>query len=409
VTDDITVRTAVADDWDEIYRMVAAAFNEDGDDDAAMAERSLFEPDRCLLAIQDGRIVGTAGVLTRRLAVPGATVPAGHVSMIAVAPTARRRGLLNRFIGRQFEDIRAAGEPIAALWASEGRIYQRYGYACATRRLGLTIDTREVRLTPDDSARSGRLIAAPPADLRDAMTKIYELVYAGRPGWSERAPNHWDHRLADPKSKRRGTSALRAVVHEGEQGMDGYALWRARNMWDDSGPNGDVQIVEQVAGSPEAYLALWRFLLSVDLTRTTSAAFCAIDEPLFFLVNEPRRLGARAADALWLRIVDLPAALSNRRYATNVDLVFEVTDDVVPSNAGRWRLTGSPESATCRSTADEPDLACDIRPLAAAYLGDAPLAGFAAAGLVRELRPGAAALASTAFGWHKAPSSIEVF
>ncbi len=422
MTDDITMRTAVADDWDAIYAMVAAAFNADGDVDASAAERPLFEPDRCRLAIRSGQIVGSAGILTRRLAVPGATVPTGHVTMIAVSPTARRRGLLTRFIGQQFVDIRAAGEPIAALWASEGRIYQRYGYACATRRMSLTVDTREVRLTntagsagsatlaePTNVAEPGRLVAAPPADLRDTLTKLYEPAYAQRPGWSERAPNHWDHRLADPEAQRRRASARRAVIHEGEQGPDGYALWRVRNDWDDSGPAGEVQVMELVALSPQAYAGLWGFILGMDLTRTATAWACALDEPLFFMVNEPRRLAARVADALWLRIIDLPAALAARRYATDVDLVFEVTDDVLPANAGRWRLTGSPEAATCTSTMDEPDLACDIRQLAAAYLGDASLAGFAAAGLVRELRSGAADLASTAFGWHRLPSSIEVF
>ncbi len=183
----------------------------------------------------------------------------------------------------------------------------------------------------------------------------------------------------------------------------------SRNTWDDSGPAGEVRLDELVATSPEAYAALWEFILGMDLTRTAKAWACALDEPLFFMVNEPRRLAARIADALWLRIIDLPAALAARRYATNIDLVFEVTDDILPGNAGRWRLIGSPDAATCTSTMDEPDLACDIRQLAAAYLGDAPLAGLAAAGLVRELRPGAADLASTAFGWHRLPSSIEVF
>ena len=173
-------------------------------------------------------------------------------------------------------------------------------------------------------------------------------------------------------TRRAGAAARRAAGRRsrGVHGPDGYALWRVRSPWDDSGPAGEVQLVEQVTTSPEAYAALWEFLLGMDLTRTATAWACALDEPLFFMVNEPRRLAARIADALWLRIVDLPAALSARRYATNVDLVFEVTDDVLPGNAGRWRLTGSAEAATCTSTMDEPDLACDIRQLAAAYLGE---------------------------------------
>jgi predicted acetyltransferase len=127
------------------------------------------------------------------------------------------------------------------------------------------------------------------------------------------------------------------------------------------------------------------------------------------MVNEPTRLAATMSDALWLRIVDLPAALAARRYATDVDVVLEVTDAEIPENAGRWRLRGSPSSASCEATTDEPDLRCDIRVLGAAYLGREALYALGGAGLVDEVRPGALAKAATAFGWYRAPSSIEVF
>src|SRR5262249_58898992 len=119
--------------------------------------------------------------------------------------------------------------------------------------------------------------------------------------------------------------------------------------------------------------------------------------------------GARRAAALWLRTPAPRAALSARRYAADVDVVIEVSDDWVPENAGRWRLTGSPAGATCTSTVDEPDLACDVRALGAAYLGGTSLHSLAATGQVRELTPGALARASVAFGWLRAPTSIEVF
>jgi predicted acetyltransferase len=107
--------------------------------------------------------------------------------------------------------------------------------------------------------------------------------------------------------------------------------------------------------------------------------------------------------------VDVPGALAARRYATDVDLVIEVADDLVPENAGRWRLTGSATRAHCTSTMDEPDLACDVRALGAAYLGGTPLGALADAAAVRELTPGAVSAASAAFGWHRTPSCVEVF
>ena len=180
-------------------------------------------------------------------------------------------------------------------------------------------------------------------------------------------------------------------MHEGEQGVDGYALWRAQARWGDTGPNGEVRVLEVVTTTPEAYASLWRFLLTVDLTRTVSAWCCAVDEPIQFMVNEPRRLKAGLADGLWLRVMDVPEALAARRYAAHVDVVIEVTDDLIPVNAGRWRLVGGPDGARCESTVDEPDLACDVRALGAAYLGGTPLDALATAGLVREHRPGALA------------------
>ena len=128
MSDDISIEVPAHDDWDAFFRANTAAFNADGDEDTSAAERVLFEPERCLVARRDGEIVGTAGIASRRMCVPGGVVAAGHVTLVSVAPTARRRGVLTRFMRQQFADMRAAGEPIAALWASEGRIYQRFGY-----------------------------------------------------------------------------------------------------------------------------------------------------------------------------------------------------------------------------------------------------------------------------------------
>jgi predicted acetyltransferase len=408
VTDDITISVPSADDWDAYYAASSAAFNEDGDEASAAAERIVFEPERSLMARRDGQIVGTAGIYTRQLSVPGAVVPAAHVTFVAVAVTARRRGVLTRFMRQQFADIAAAREPIAVLWASEGRIYQRFGYGLAARRVSLSVDTREVRLADGLSGR-GRVREGAPGELRDALVKVYDQAYGQRPGWSERSSRNWDNRLADPEQSRHGGSKLRAVVHEDERGVDGYALWRVKGNWNEGGPAGEVSVFEHVATTPESYAALWRFLLTLDLTRTANAWHCAVDEPLQFMVNEPRRLGARLADALWVRLVDLPAALSARRYSTELDVVFEVSDAEIPANSGRWRVTGSPESARCVSTVEPADLAGDVRSLGAAYLGGTPLAALAAGGLVRELQPGALAAATAAFTWHPGPSAIEVF
>lgn len=409
MTRDITIDIASENDWDALYPMMSLAFNEDGDEESARSERAVFEPERTLVARRGEEIVGCAGIYTRRMAVPGTTVPTAHVTMVSVAATARRQGVLTRFMQRQFDDMRAAGEPIAALWASEGRIYQRFGYGLGARRLSMNIDTREVRLT-GPTAVEGILRPASPDEIPKVLADVYGQAYPRRPGWSERHERTWEYRLADSRERRNGATQLQITLHEGGAGVDGYALWRVKSDWDGRGPRGDVRVMEVVTLTATAYRALWQFLLTLDLARSTSAWFTAIDEPLPYLVNEPRRLGLEVGDSLWVRIVDLPAALSARQYSAPVDVVLEVTDDRLPHNAGRWRLTAtSGGGASCVSTMDEPDLACDIRALGAAYLGDNVFGGLAAAGLVREVRPGALAPVAAALAWHRAPSSMEVF
>ncbi|MGV9328974.1 GNAT family N-acetyltransferase [Streptosporangium sandarakinum] len=407
VADDITIEVPTHEDWDDIYSMFSAAINIDGDPQSREAERELFEPARSLVARSGGRVVGTLGCNTRQIAVPGAVIPAAHGCRGAVSPAARRQGLLTKLMRRHFEDARALGEAITLCWASEARIYHRFGYGLSIRRIGLNVNSREVTLPPGKG--TGKIIEGSPADLRDALVKVYDQVYAEQPGWSERTEAHWDYRLADLMSMRAGASALRVVLHEGDGGVDGYALWRVRGNWTGNGPIGQVELVEQVSTTPEAYDALWRFLLTVDLTRSVTTWSCSVDEPLFYWVGEPRQLAAHLCDALWIRVVDVAKALESRRYAAPVDVVIDVTDEFMPVNTGRWRLTGSPESATCVPTSDPADLACDIRALGALYMGGTSIRTLAGTGLVRELTPGALAAAAPAFGWHRAPSAFELF
>jgi len=405
---DHTIETAREDDWPEVYRVVQTAFLDEQNDEVSATERVSIEMDRTLVARRDGDVVGTGSIQTRRLAVPGAVVPAAHVTLVAVVPTARRRGVLTNLMGRLFDDARAAGEPVAVLWASEGRIYQRFGYGLAATSLSLTVDTTEAHLTVPPGG--GRLREGTPASLRDRLVKLYDGVYPGRPGWSERSERHWDFRLADLKEWRRGGAELRAVVHEDDTGdVDGYALWRPFRRWNDSGPAGEVRVVEHVAANPRAYAALWQYLMSVDLTRSVSVWLAAPDEPLLYAVNEPRRLDARLFDALWVRLVDVPAALTARRYAVDLNIVIEVTDAALPTNAGRWRLSATPTGASCDSTMDDPDVSCDVRALGAAYLGGTSLATLAATGQVVEHTPGSIARADASLRWHPAPSSQEIF
>ncbi|MFV2018836.1 GNAT family N-acetyltransferase [Micromonospora sp. LOL_023] len=411
MTDDsLPIRAGVPQDFDPVLELLLAAFHQNPDPDFLVLEREVFEPARSLLATDGDRIVGHAGAYTRELTVPGTVLPAAHVTMVAVAPTHRRRGLLTRLMRRQLRQVRDAGaEPVAVLWASEAGIYPRFGYGMAAQRLELDIDPRQARLAEPDRRDPVALRAGDPDEVRPELAKIYEQVRRSRPGWSGRDDRWWRYLLADTPARQSGQTALRAVLHVGPGGPDGYALWRSASGWNARGPNARVQVIELVAADVPAYTALWRFLTGIDLSRSVVARYAAPDEPLIHLVDNVRQLGAVLADGLWVRLIDVAVALSARRYAAPVDLVIDVTDPLLPENTGSWRLTGDRERARCVPSTDPADLACDVRDLAAAYLGGPSLRVLADAGRVRELRHGALVEASTAFGWDRAPAGIEVF
>jgi predicted acetyltransferase len=300
---------------------------------------------------------------------------------------------------RQLEDIHARGEPVAALWASEGAIYGRFGYGVAARNANLTTRRPSARLAAPPP-RGEPLRAGPAADHVDHMRAVYERIRGARPGMLDRPGAWWQARLNDPESRRNGAQPLQALAVP-----DGYALYAVRPGHDDDGPSGEVTIRELAAATPAAHALLWDFLLDQDLTRTITWALAPADEPLWLRLTDPDAVRLALGAALWVRVVDVPAALSARVYAADPDVVLEVTDAFCPWNAGRYRLAGG----RCEPTDGEPDLALDASALGAAYLGGTLLAELAQAGRVAELRPGALARASAAFRADVAPWCPEIF
>jgi predicted acetyltransferase len=344
-------RIAAEPEAAQILAVVMAGFGEDFDptDDGWVMDR--FEAARSHVAVADGSIVGHAGAYTADLSVPGGTVPAAHVTLVAVAAEHRRRGLLTRLMARQLTEVRDGGrEPLAVLWASEGRIYQRYGYGLATQNASFAADSREISFRRPP-VTAGRLRTSPPTEVAGLLRSVYERVAPHQPGWSSRNDGWWVARLFDPKRRREGASMARATLYHTATGVDGYALWRMRPGFDQGGPCGEVLVIEVVATTTEATVALWRHLFTMDLTRTVRTRHGALHEPLWYLLDDPPRLRVAVADGLWLRVVDVPAARRVRRYAAPVDVVFEVTEDCcrrTPDGTGCGRGPTAPRPA-CRA------------------------------------------------------------
>lgn len=185
----------------------------------------------------------------------------------------------------------------------------------------------------------------------------------------------------------------------------GYALYRLTMKWEGGSSVGHVQVIEAMADSPRAVRELWRFLLELDWIATLRASLLPIDHPLLLLLRTPRRMKLRVGDALWCRLVDVCAALSGRSYASDEEVVFELTDTFLPENAGRWRLAGGDAARTDGNA----DLELNVNELGSVYLGGFTFAELHRAGLVRELRPGALVRADGVFRTDIKPWCPEIF
>lgn len=401
-------------EWDRWFGTVERAFGGALVSSAEEREvwRSVTEHERSIGVWDGDECVGTAGAFTFGLTVPGGdAVSAAGVTMVSVAATHRRRGILTSMMRRQLDDIRSWGQSVALLTASEPGIYGRFGYGVGARQLGAEIDTSRVSVrVPSRDGADGeiRLRFAAPDDARDAIESVYACLVASRPGMLERRPG-WDRKLLnDPPEGREGGSALQCVLARRGEGdaaeTVGYALYRITPTWGSLAvPKGTV-VVDQVAAlDPATNATLWRFLSEIDLTSTVTVKNLPVDDPIQFLVSDVRRSNISVRDSLYVRLVEVGTALAARAYQAPVDVVFEVDDAFCPWNEGRWRLTGGEKGATCERTADAAELSLSVRELATMYLGDTSPASLARAGLVRELRPGALTEASIAFGSPVAP------
>ena len=375
-----------------------------------------LELDRTLGAFDGTTLAGGTGVYSFRMRVPGAMAAVAGVSMVAVFPSHRRRGALTGLMRRQLSDIAERGEAVAALFASETEIYGRYGYGRASWHLTLKLGRGAGRLAaaaPADPALRVRITE--PRSAHAEMGKVYELAMAERPGLYARTEPWWERLTHGPDSD--ADPLTRCVLAEDDSGPRGYALFNSDGRWEPGTflPDGEMNVTEAIAVDPAAAAALWGDLLNRDLITTFRLWMRPVDDPLLDLLADSRQGRPQLADGLWIRLVDVGKALAQRRYACPVDVVIEVRDEILPFNAGRWRLSTTAEApggglaASCVPASSAADLALDVTELGAAYLGGTRLGALADNGLVAELRPGAVRRLSAALAWDPAPWCPMVF
>jgi predicted acetyltransferase len=298
---------------------------------------------------------------------------------------------------------------VAALWASESVIYGRFGYGLAAQVSDLEIARVQARLQHPPERR-GRFRIVDAAEAAETWAAFYDRALTRHPGLMSRSSVWWRHRIFEDAPDWRGDlSANVYVSYERDGDLAGILRYRTKGGGRGPLPQGTLQVEDLLADDDDAYAAVWEFAFSKDLVATITAPHRRVDEPIYWMLDDPRQLRRTVDDALWLRLVDIPVALGARRYRTPGRLVFSLRDAFVPSNSGTYALeVGADGLGHCARTMETGDIGLHVGDMGAAYLGGVAFSTLAAAGRVRG-KPADLQRADAMFGWTPAPWCPEVF
>lgn len=391
MTDDLRVRVLAADEYRAASDLFRGSLHYAPMTDELWAQRNGFVDDRRVVGAYCGDLlVGTALSNASELMVPGgALLPMAMVTAVGVRADHTRRGVLTALMRAQLTGI---PEPMASLRASEAPIYGRFGYGVATRGRTVVVDRRRAVAGPGvPSTGAIRLLSF--SEALPLLPSLYRRIGAGRPGWIGR-PDAWWH-LNGIMLRELDKHAV-VAVHSGPDGDDGFALYFVERQ---DGKRA-MSIEDLVAGTPEAWAGLWRYLLSVDLVVEIRSELRPVDEPLELLFTDRRVVRTDGVDdETWLRLVDVPTALAARTFAGDGSVVIEVRDDLLPANSGRYRIGDGPARPV-----DEPaELAVGVDALAMLYLGDVAPSALAATGRLTVVKSDALRVADRLFATPGSP------
>jgi predicted acetyltransferase len=361
----------------------------------------ILPPERVLAAVEGDEIVGGGGAYLFDSTVPGgAQVPTAGVMAVGVLPTHRRRGALTALMRKQLADAHERGEPIATLFAAEGGIYARFGYGLASLAGDIELPKEHARPWEHEPLGAARLLDTDD-ELLEVVPGIYDRVQAETVGMFTRSRDWWEVRRL---SQRPGRGTRMNVVIELDGVPEAYALYRIDFGMSHMVTESVVEVAEAVGTSPSALSAIWRYLLAIDWVARLNAYWLPLDHPLFHWIREPRRMQFSVLEALWVRLVDVGAALSARTLGEG-DVVLDVRDELCPWNQARWRVAnGSAERTTAPA-----DLQLDVSALGSVYLGGFTFEQLRWGERLEELKPGAVARADELFRTERLPWCPELF
>ncbi len=382
---------------------------------------SHFDWARTFGAARDGsdELVGVYSSYDMGVTSPGSLdsltrVPMAGLTWVSVHPDHRRRGVLREMLTDHFARLHDEGSALSGLHAAEVGIYGRFGYGISSLELDLELERGAVLSAPSLEKAAGRVTTRfVKADSDHAALVVHDLHLrcAGSTLGAVTRPERMARPLfVDLPLSRQGHEPWQVLLAHVDDQPTGYAVFSRKAKWEDFRAKGVVDVRELAAEDPATLLALTRRLVDFDLTTSITLHGRGADDPLMWWAGGPRALGVKASDSLWLRLIDVDAALTARGYSSACDIVLDVVDPVCPWNQRRWRLTvGLDGEATCLPTSEDADVRLPVQALGAAYLGSRSLAAQAHEGLVTELMPGSLRQLSRAMSRDREPSGAIEF
>ena len=392
----------------DTFHAALGQFPETPTEDGGGVWSSALEMDRNLLALTaDGRPVGTAGAYSLDLTLPGEILaPAAGVTAVGVLPSHRRQGVLTAMMRHQLAELRDRGEFLSVLLASEALIYRRFGYGPATYTRRLTVTRHRAALAVPrasgaaEAAATGTVELLRRAECGEILEEVYDRYRRAQPGALSRPPRWW----AVGAGQAPISPAPRYVaVHRDADGVpDGYASYSI-------GEGRVLTVDETIATDDAVATALARFVLGHDVVTEVVFRHVPADYPLRWQLADfnAAELGSDT-DWLWVRLLDVPRALTARGWFLDGELVLDVEDPFLGDH-GRYLLTVRDSKAECVPTDRDPDLSLDVSDLGSIYLGGTTPSTLVRAGHIQAHRPGAAAAADALFRTDRPPHCLHWF
>jgi len=376
---------------------------------------SHFDWDRTFGATGEGsdELVGVYSSYDMAVTAPGPLdalnrVPMAGLSWVSVHPDHRRRGVLREMITHHFARLHDEGSALSGLHAAEVGIYGRFGYAISSLELDLELERGALFTAPllDDAAGrvTTRFMKADSDDAAQVIHGLHLRCAESTLGAVARPERMARPMLVDLPLTRQGREPWQVLLAHLDGQPAGYAVFSRQAKWEDFRAKGTVAVRELAAMDPATLLALARRLVDFDLTASITISGRGADDPLVWWAGGPRAVGVKTFDSLWLRLIDVDAALTARGYSSACDIVLDVVDATCPWNQRAWRLTVDQDGvATCQPTKDDADVRLPVQALGGAYLGSRSIATQADQGVVTELTPGSVRMLSRAMSRDRQP------